>query len=78
MSEEDRFVRFSEKEIKDNDTGFIIKVCSDALLNKMNELEHFRKHHKSERDKLAKENELLWDAVQGFLALEGLRSLGYL
>ena len=80
MSEEDRYVEIvSTQKIRDVETGIEYDgLIDDRLLKKLNEIERFGKHHKKERNKLIEENELLWDAVQGFLALEGLRSLGYL
>lgn len=80
MSEEDRFVEIvSTQKIKDNRTGMEYDgLIDDKLLKKINELEGFRKHHKKQKMKLIEENKLLWDVVDGFLALEKLRSLGYL
>lgn len=80
MSEEDRFVEIvSTQKIKDNRTGMEYDgLIDDKLLKKINELEDFRKHHQKQKNKLRKENELLWDVVDGFIALEKLRSLGYL
>ena len=80
MSEEDRYVEIvSTQKIRDTESGIEYDgLIDDKLLKKLNETERFRKHNREERNKLIYENELLWDAVQGFLALEGLRSLGYL
>lgn len=80
MSEEDRFVEIvSTQKIKDNHTGIEYNGLIDGrLLEKINELEGFRNHYKKQKMKLVKENELLWDVVDGFLALEELRCKGYL
>lgn len=80
MSEEDRFVEIvSTQKIKDNTTGMEFDgLIDDKLLKKINELDGFRKHHKKQKKKLIEENKLLWDVVDGFIALEALRSLGYL
>lgn len=80
MSEEDRFVEnVSTQKIKDNRTGMEYNgLIDDKLLKKINELEGFRKHYKKQKKKLIEENELLWDVVDGFIALETLRSLGKL
>lgn len=80
MSEEDRFVEIvSTQTIKDNRTGIEYNgSVDDKLLKKINELESFRKHYKKQKKKLIEENELLWDVVDGFIALEKLRSFGKL
>lgn len=80
MSEEDRFVEIvSTQTIKDNRTGMEYNgSIDDKLLKKINELDGFRIHHKKQKKKLIEENELLWDVVDGFIALEKLRSLGKL
>jgi len=80
MSEEDRFVEIvSTQKIRDVESGIEYDgLIDDRLLKKLNEIERFRKHNRGERNKLIEENNLLRDVVDGFLALEGLRSLGYL
>ena len=80
MSEEDRFVEIvSTQKIRDVESGIEYDgLIDDKLLKKLNEIERFRKHNREERNKLIEENNLLWDVVDGFLALEKLRSLGYL
>ena len=80
MSEEDRFVEIvSTQKIRDVESGIEYDgLIDDRLLIKLNEIEWFRKHNREERNKLIEENNLLWDVVDGFLALEGLRRLGYL
>jgi len=80
MSEEDRFVEIvSTQKIRDVESGIEYDgLIDDRLLKRLNEIERFRKHNMKKRNKLIKENELLWDVVDGFLALERLRSLGYL
>ena len=80
MSEEYRFVEIVYTQtIKDNRTGIEYNgSVDDKLLKKINELEGFRKHYKKQKKKLIEENELLWDVVDGFIALEKLRSFGKL
>lgn len=80
MSEEDRFVEIvSTQKIRDVESGIEYDgLIDDRLLKKLNEIERFRKHNREERNKLLKENGLLWDVVDGFLALETLRKEGYL
>ena len=80
MSEEDRFVEIvSTQKIKDNETGMEYDgLIDDELLKKINELARFHNHNKEERKKLEHENNLLYDVVDGFMALEKLRSEGYL
>lgn len=80
MSEEDRFVEIvSTQKIRDVESGIEYDgLIDDRLLKKLNEIERFRKHNRGERNKLIEENNLLWDVVDGFIALEKLRSLGYL
>lgn len=80
MSEEDRFVEIvSTQKIRDVESGIEYDgLIDDRLLNKLNEIEQFRKYNRKERNKLLKENGLLWDVVDGFLALETLRKEGYL
>lgn len=80
MSEEDRFIEVvATQTIKDNRTGMEYNgSIDDRLLKKINELDGFRKHHKKQKKKLIEENKLLWDVVDGFIALETLRSLGKL
>ena len=80
MSEDKRFVEIvSTQKIKDNRTGMEYDgLIDDKLLKKINELDGFKKHHQEQKNKLRKENELLWDVVDGFIALENLRNLGYL
>lgn len=80
MSEEDRFVEIvSTQKIRDVESGIEYDgLIDDRLLIKLNEIERFRKHNREERNKLLKENGLLWDVVDGFLALETLRKEGYL
>ena len=38
------------------------------VIKELNELEHYRQHHKKERTRLEKENELLWDIYDGIIA----------
>lgn len=80
MSEEDRFVEIvSTQKIRDTESGIEYDGLIDGrLLKKLNEIERFRKYNRKERNKLIRENERLRDVVEGFLALEELRSLGYL
>lgn len=80
MSEEDRFVEIvSTQKIRDVESGIEYDgLIDDRLLIKLNEIEQFRKYNRKERNKLLKENGLLWDVVDGFLALETLRKEGYL
>lgn len=80
MSEEDRFVEIvSTQKIRDTESGIEYDgLIDDRLLKKLNETERFRKYNRKERNKLIKENELLRDVIDGFLALERLRSFDIL
>lgn len=59
------------------------EICHESgrhiinVVKELNELEHYRKHHKKERTKLQKENELLWTFYDGVMAYIKLQDRSY-
>ena len=63
-----------------SDNGEVFHTNGRHIINvvkELNELEHYRLHHKKERTRLQEENELLWTFYDGVMAYIQLKRRSY-